>query len=387
MRQLGFALPLCWCAVLVAQQAPPPPPPLPAFVAVRPIAPPATPLPDEQASAGVTRFSFVAYGDTRSGGDPEIPGDGQILHPQHSLIADGVLAKARQLEATPFPLRFVVQSGDAVLRGANGAMWNVSFSPIIERLTRDGNLPYFFAVGNHDVSTMPQGAPTRGLGLHNTLTAMSRLIPAEGSARRLSGYPTYAFGYGNVFLVFLDSNIATDEIQLAWMRDQLEHLDRTRYRHVVVVLHHPPFSSGPHGGEKVEPQAQAIRDVYLPLFRRHHVRLIVAGHEHLLDHWVERYGANPTRRMDHVITGGGGAPIYTYTTEPDLSAYLSAGAAEQVRVEHLMKPGPTRDDNPHHFVVFQVDGDRLALEVVAIGGAWYAPYDGTSRIELSDSRS
>ncbi len=32
---------------------------------VTPISPPATPLPDESASAGVTKFSFVAYGDTR----------------------------------------------------------------------------------------------------------------------------------------------------------------------------------------------------------------------------------------------------------------------------------------------------------------------------------
>src|SRR5437016_7242597 len=32
---------------------------------VTPIKPPARPLPDETASAGVTKYSFIAYGDTR----------------------------------------------------------------------------------------------------------------------------------------------------------------------------------------------------------------------------------------------------------------------------------------------------------------------------------
>ena len=114
---------------------------------------------------------------------------------------------------------------------------------------------------------------------------MSKLIPPEGSPRRLSGYPTYAFGYGNAFFIAFDSNIASDPIQLAWVADQLEHLDRARYHHVIAFFHHPPFSSGPHGGasaapvpgtgqkapDRLEPQTVAIRTMYMPLFRKHHV--------------------------------------------------------------------------------------------------------------------
>ena len=123
-----------------------------------------------------------------------------------------MIARAGELASTPFPMRFVLQSGDAVLRGQNGAMWNVSFSPIIERLTRGANMPYFFSVGNHDVTTMPPGDPGRALGLHNTLTAMSKLIPPRDRRGGSSGYPTYAFGYGNAFFIALDSNIASDPI-------------------------------------------------------------------------------------------------------------------------------------------------------------------------------
>lgn len=72
-----------------------------------------------------------------------------------------------------------------------------------------------------------------------------------GLVRRLNGYPTYAFGYGNMFVIAIDSNIATDPIQLSWVANQLERLDRERFPHVAVFFHHPPFSSGPHSGAKL----------------------------------------------------------------------------------------------------------------------------------------
>jgi len=51
--------------------------------------------------------------------------------------------KIAALAATPFPVRFIVQSGDAVTSGRDGSAWNVSFTPIIERLTRGAGVPYF----------------------------------------------------------------------------------------------------------------------------------------------------------------------------------------------------------------------------------------------------
>jgi hypothetical protein len=359
------------------------------IVTVRPIQPPDTPLPAAADSARVSRFSFIAYGDTRS------QVDGEALQPDHGVVVDSMLAKIRSLESTPFPVRFVLQSGDAVVSGTEGAQWNVSFSPLIEKLTRRGNMPYFFAVGNHDVINAA-GDPARALGLHNTLAAMSRLIPPVGSPRRLNGYATYAFGYGNLFAIAMDSTIASDVTQLAWVTDQLEHLDRTRYRHVVVFFHHPMFSSGPHGGvspglsggftaDNVERPTAALRSLYGPLFRRYHVRMTLSGHDHLYDHWVERYtDAGVSYRRDDVVSGGGGAPIYTYRGEPEVQAYLAAGADRSVRIEHLTKPGVTPADNPHHFVVVQVDGDRLSLEVIGTGATDYRPYNGQSRIELDD---
>ena len=357
-------------------------------VSVKPIDPPAAPFPSEASSAGITKFSFFAYGDSRSSGQPGVPGDGEVVHPQHTRLMDLMLAKVQTLASSPFPVRFVVHSGDAVLRGANANMWNVSFTPIIERLTRGAGIPYFHSAGNHDVSGMPVGDPGRAPGLRNTLAAISKLAPPEGSPRRLNGYPTYTFAYGNLFAVMLDSNIGGDPTQLAWVSGQLQQLDRSRYRHVIAVFHHPVYSSGPHGFPHLEPQSAAMRELYMPLFRRHGVRLIITGHDHLFEHWVERYADKDHKRyrMDQIVTGGGGAPLYAYKGQPDLAAYLSSYASERVTVEHVAKPGLTVADNPHHFVVITVDGDRLSVEVVA-SGAVLAPYNGRSRIDLADRSS
>jgi 3',5'-cyclic AMP phosphodiesterase CpdA len=348
---------------------------------VAPIAPPATPLPPEAATAGRTRFSFIAYGDTRG------RHDGEQLQAEHQLVIESMLATIKARAAGPDPIRFVLQSGDAVQRGAAAAQWTVSYAPLIERLTRVGGVPYFLSVGNHDVTSAEDlAAPARVAGLCHYFAANARLIPAEGAPHRLAGYPDYGFGYGNTFFLAFDSNIADDDAQFAWVRAQLEALDRRRYPNVVVFIHHPPFSSGPHGGATLERPAAALRARYMPLFRRHHVRLLLAGHEHLFEHWVERYrdGAG-AHRLDEIVSGGGGAPLYTYRGEPDLREYLKAGAAEQLSVEHLVRPSPEPGANPFHYVVVHVDGERVDVEVVGVDwGRGFAPYR-SSAASLTDS--
>lgn len=333
---------------------------------------PREPLPAEKATARIQRFSFIAYGDTRNWQDGTLPQE------VHGLVVESLIAKAASLATGPDPVRFVVSSGDAVVNGQRIDQLNVSFVPLINRITAAG-LPYFFAAGNHDVTgAQDLQNPQRAIGLANLLAAHRNLIPPQGSVRRLNGYPTYAFGYGNTFVVEFDSNIAGDFTQYRWVRSQLDSLDRKRYVNIVMVCHHPAFSSGPHGGLTVESSTAALRQLYMPLFRKHHVRLLIAGHEHLFEHWVERYrDRSGAHRMDEVVSGGGGAPLYSYSSEPDLTSYLAAGAPAHVSVDHLVKPGVDSLANPHHYLVVHVDGEKLTVEVVGVGwGAAFAPYSG-----------
>jgi hypothetical protein len=349
---------------------------------VRAIASPRNPLPPEAASAGVTRFSFIVYGDTRG------RRDGTQEQYEHSLIVDSVISTIKRLENGQFPVRFVLQTGDAVVNGRDARQWNKSFVDLINRVTTDGGVPYFLAPGNHDVTGAETlDAPMRQEGLRNYLAAVANLIPADGSQRRLDGYPTYAFGYGNAFFIALDSNIATNDKQFEWVKSQLEGLDRARYPHVVAFFHHPPFSSGPHGGVIVEPPAAALRARYLPLFRRHHAAILFSGHEHLFEHWVERYedGDGRKYRLDHVVTGGGGAPLYAYRGEPDLREYLKTNSAQKVSLDHIVKPGLDPGGNPYHFLLVQVDGDRIRLEITGVDwGRGFQPYR-SNKAELQDA--
>jgi 3',5'-cyclic AMP phosphodiesterase CpdA len=344
--------------------------------AVKAILPPRSPLPAEAASAGVTRFSFIAYGDTRG------RREGKDEQYEHNLVVETMLGTVKRLESTPFPVKFVVMTGDAVMSGRDPRQWNVSFATVVNRLTQGAGLPYYLSPGNHDVGYVLGEKSDRGAGVRNYLAAMSELVPRDGNLRRLDGYPTYAFAYGNAFFLALDSNIAGDDKQFAWAQRQLEGLDRARFRHVVAFFHHPVFSSGPHGGTRVESSTATLRKRYMPLFRKHQVSLLLTGHEHLFEHWVERYEqAGKRHRLDQIVTGGGGAPIYTFQGRPDLREYLAAGQAEKVAVNQLVRPGADSGDNPYHYVVVQVDGDRLKVEVIGVDwGAAFSPYRSRSAV-------
>src|SRR5208282_4430878 len=347
---------------------------------VKPISPPTTPLPPEAESRDVTRFSFIVYGDTRG------RRDGIAIQYDHSMLVDSMLAQIKRLQGTPFPVRFVLQSGDTVVRGVDAHQWNVSFVPIINRLTTEAGVPYFLAPGNHDVSdALTADAPERKAPLRNYFDAVSQLIPPNGSPRRLSGYPTYSFGYGNTFVIAFDANIAGDEKQFQWVKSQLEGLDRKRYVNVIAFCHQAPFSSGPHGGPTIEPQTISLRERYMPLFNANHVRVLFSGHEHLFEHWVEHYSdSSGAHRMDLVVSGGGGAPIYTYSGEPNLTDYLKANAASKVTLDHLVRPSADRGKNPYHYLIIHVDGEKLDMEVFSVDwGAGFAPY-GSNKVVLQD---
>ena len=338
---------------------------------VHAIVAPRTPLPSEAASAGISKFSFIAYGDTRGALD------GLELQYDHRLVVQSMLRMTAAMANGPDPIRFVVWSGDGVVDGRIAQQYDVSFVELVNRLTRDAGLSFFPAPGNHDVAHTTVVTDTNRIkGLRNYYGALRNLIPAEGSPRRLTGYPTFAVGYGNTFIVLWDSNIASDSTQFNWIKNQLEKLDKRRFVNIVAVAHHPAFSSGPHGGAFVEPQTAAIRQMYMPLFRKHHVRLMIAGHEHLFEHWVERYEvAGKPYRLDEIVSGGGGAPLYGYVGEPALREYAQAALSEKVRLEHLVKPGMTPGENPHHFVVVHVDGDHIRVEVIGTDfGQSFAPY-------------
>src|SRR5687767_2450063 len=78
-------------------------------------------LPSEESTAGVTKFSFIAYGDTRG------QADGFELQREHGRLVQAMLSEIRARASGEYPVRFAVQSGDGVTAGSDATQWDVSF--------------------------------------------------------------------------------------------------------------------------------------------------------------------------------------------------------------------------------------------------------------------
>ena len=90
---------------------------------------------------------------------------------------------------------------------------------------------------------------------------------------------------------------------------------------------------------------------------------------------ASRQASPGSRSSDHIVTGGGGAPPYWYSSEPDLTAYLRTNAGQKVDLEHVARPGTKAGDNPYHFVLVRVDGNSWEAEVIGVDwGRGFAPY-------------
>src|SRR5262245_27241282 len=85
-----------------------------------PSIPTRAPLPPGAATAGITRFSSITYGDTRG------RHDGTQMQSEHQLVIESMLGTIKRLAGTPDAIKFVVQSGDAVQNGSIAAQLSVS---------------------------------------------------------------------------------------------------------------------------------------------------------------------------------------------------------------------------------------------------------------------
>ncbi len=126
--------------------------------------------------------------------------------------------------------------------------------------------------------------------------------------------------------------------QLRWFEAELQRPRTSPF--LVVMAHHPIYSNGPHGDHPV-----LIRD-WDPLFRKYHVDLYMAGHDHDLQ--ILHFEDHPTT---HFLSGGGGADLYTLkVTDFDRGPY-----AQQIHgFSHLAI-------TPHEFQLRHLDSSGRFL--------------------------
>ena len=236
-------------------------------------------------------FRFAAYGDSR------------LYAARHRKVAEGI-RKHRPA--------FVIHAGDFVNYGPAPEEWPVQFFAPARELLRE--CPILTAIGNHEE--------------HSSLYYSYFSIPGRG------GY--FNRRYGGVELFILNSCVAVpgDGEQCRWLA---RGLAASRARWKIVVAHHPLFSSGRHG------PSEPLRHALIPLFIKHGVDLAITSHDHIYERSPAiGLGADPaSNAFVHVVTGGGGAPIYA------------------------VRPGPwcVKSLSTLHFCIFDVTRDSIRATV------------------------
>jgi Icc protein len=241
------------------------------------------------------KFSFIVLGDNRSGDD---------IYRKLVFLA---------IAHTP---AFIVNTGDVIATPGKKEDWTKFWE-----LSKPITAPYFLVVGNHDAHPKVPGSET----------LYKEQVDLPGNELY------YSFHAGNSLFIILDSSIEGQEKkitgeQYTWLEKVLANSDK---KHKFVFLHHPLYAepgTGRHAGNSLD-KYPVLRNALEALFVKYHVDAVFAGHEHL-------YQRRIVNGIAHVITGGGGAPLYA------------------------------KDENSgfNHLILVTVDGDKTSAEVIDSNG-------------------
>jgi tartrate-resistant acid phosphatase type 5 len=195
--------------------------------------------------------------------------------------------------------------------GAGSTRWQTQFEQMYP--ASDFPCPAYAVLGNHDYQRWPESKVDAELEYarngHTRWTMPSRWYRFEFPAKN----PLITFlaldsnmpkdGYKELFGKDFTLTPQQQAEQLAWFEAELKRPRTTPF--LAVMAHHPVYSDGPHGDHPV-----LIRE-WDPLFRKYHVNLYLAGHDHDMQHL--EFEGHPTSVF---LSGGGGADLYALKVEP-----------------------------------------------------------------------
>ena len=238
------------------------------------------------------------------------------------------------------PADFLLNTGDLVEHGGVPGLWQRFFeieSPL-------ANECVFPTIGNHELVDRDATLYLRYFGPSTTLSN-------TGAPEAPSLHRTFRWGFLRVLILggFGDAGGLGNEKR--WLDDELTKADTepgVLYR--IVMTHHGPWSSGPHGrNEKLHDAA--IVDV----LRAHKVTLMLSGHDHI-------YERGQAGSIPYMVSGGGGAPSY------ELKSRLSTTRAFE-STRHFVEVRAT--PSTMTFTATRADGSRIEeCGLPATGTGW-----------------
>lgn len=258
-------------------------------------------------SNDTTNITLFAYGDTRS--NPT----------KHNAVCQTMVDRVNSDSTLHTAVLF---SGDYVSQGGSEEDWNEQFfAPMSGIKKLQANLPIVGAIGNHE-GERPGGAEV-----------LKKYYPfphetAEGFY--------WACDYGPVRIIFVDqftTSYAPGSAQYNWIKSELASVTK---EWVVMVLHSPGYSAG--GGHSND---MNVQNYLQPLCEEFGVDMVITGDNHY-------YARAEVNGVQHITTGGGGAPLYT----PDPT------------YPHIVKT-----DKSYHFCEFAFAEKQCQVSVRRAGGA------------------
>ncbi len=208
-------------------------------------------------------FRFVVYGDSQS--YPEA----------HAEVVRSVIKSAPEI---------VLRTGDICWAGRHYESWESEcFTPAQDLLL---TTPMMSVLGNHEYT---------GTGPLWFFYFFD--LPYD------AGW--FALTYGNTRFIGLDTNVdfAEGSPQHQWLLGELTSAAYNEATWHVVLFHHPPFTATSGHSDDA-----AVQHHLLPLFESHGVDITFQGHSHTYERYLHH-------GIYHIVTGGGGGPLYTLTAD------------------------------------------------------------------------
>jgi len=194
----------------------------------------------------------------------------------------------------------------------------------------------------------------------------------------------YSFDSGPVHFIVLDTEYAFQDAtrrmeQLTWIESDLA---ATRQPWKIAVYHRSAYSTGAEHGSDL-----AVRAAFGPLFERYGVDLALSGHDH--DYERTKPMRESTSTSDHfvtyVVTGGGGAALYTVGTSSFTAFSTSRNEYVRGRVdtctltlEGVGTDGVVFDRTSLSHCAPQASDVVLRAGSATRAGAWIAQADSTA---------
>ncbi len=251
---------------------------------------------------------------------------------------------------------FMLMLGDnAYNDGTDAEYQNAVFNTYPEILRQ---LPVWSTLGNHDGHNADSGTQT---GPYYDIFDFPTAAEAGGLASGTEAY--YAFDYGNIHFVVLDSydsNRSPGGNMLQWLESDLA-LNNKPW--LIAIWHHPPYTKGSHNSD-TEGRLIDMRQNALPILEAWGVDLVMTGHSHtyersfLLD---GHYGLSGTLDVGTNILdiGDGSETGNGVYLKPDLVAAQNEGAVYAVAGSSGKITAGKPLDHPAMFIALESLGSMV----------------------------